>query len=329
MDAVGPRTFHKKEQAMSTIGSRANAGLFLLCLAVVAFIPGPVGAQDPNPARKTKNTPDEKNIRALIAQLGDNAFEKREAAEKQLAAIGLPALELLRKTAADGTDLEARERAAKLVEQIRQLLFRSSVKDRDWGQSVDPDGDCRFLLDSGKVHIKIPGKPHRMGVELGAGATNAPRMLREIEGDFQAEVKVVGPVPILRPNLVGKYPWYGAGLLVWQDDNNYLRFERARIIFGDDGPAYANWELRQGGKFVRKGANEEGRLDEALDVHLKLMRKGDTFAAAYSPDGKEWKELPPITAELAKTLKVGVIATQNTPLGYEAVFEKLKIVGAK
>jgi regulation of enolase protein 1 (concanavalin A-like superfamily) len=167
-----------------------------------------------------------------------------------------------------------------------------------------------------------------MGVELGAGATNAPRVLREIEGDFQAEVQVVGSVPILRPNLVGKYPWYGAGFLVWQDDNNYVRFERARIIFGDDGPVYANWELRQHGKFVRKGANEEGRLDEAQDAHLKLTRKGNTFAAAYSRDGKDWKELPPITAELAKTLKVGVIATQNTPLGYEAAFEKLKITVA-
>jgi hypothetical protein len=111
---------------MSIFGLRANAGFFFLCLAVGAFILRGVSAQDPNPDRKTKNTPDEKTIRALIAQLGDNAFEKREAADKQLAAIGLPALELLRKTAADGTDLEARERAAKLVEQIRP--FRNSVK---------------------------------------------------------------------------------------------------------------------------------------------------------------------------------------------------------
>src|SRR5689334_17978010 len=101
---------------------------------------------------------DPKVIGALVAQLGDDAFDKREAAEKELAKIGLPALELLRKTATDGADLEARERAARLARQIGQLLLRPTLKDKLWGESVDPDGDCLFRTDLGKLHIKIPGK---------------------------------------------------------------------------------------------------------------------------------------------------------------------------
>jgi WD40 repeat protein len=73
-------------------------------------------SQDTTPP--ANKTPDEKTIRALIAQLGDDSFDKREAADKALGALGSAALPLLRKAAADATDLEVRERAAKLVRTI-------------------------------------------------------------------------------------------------------------------------------------------------------------------------------------------------------------------
>jgi hypothetical protein len=106
-------------------------------------------------------------------------------------------------------------------------------------------------------------------------------VLREIEGDFPAEVQVVGSVPILRPNLVGKYPWYSAGFLVWQDNNNYLRLERARIIFGDNGPVYPNWELRSTANSSARAPTRRPSRRGARRPH-KLTRKGNTFAAAYS-----------------------------------------------
>ena len=54
---------------------------------------------------------DEKTLRALITQLGDASFDKREAANKRLADIGAPALLLLKKTAKESDDAEVRERA--------------------------------------------------------------------------------------------------------------------------------------------------------------------------------------------------------------------------
>jgi hypothetical protein len=289
------------------------------------------GAQDVTPTPQAKkDAPDEKAIRALIAQLGDDSFDKREAAQKALAAIGLPAFELLRKASTDAADLESRERASQLVKEMNHLRFRPMVKDKLWGNSVDPDGDCLFHVDLGKLHIKIPGTPHRLGIESGAGAINAPRVLQEIEGDFNAEVQVPLSAPTAKQNHLGKYPWYGAGIVVWQDDKNYLRLERARIIFGqNNAPSYTSWELRSGGKHTRKGAVDEGRLDDAEPAILKLDRKGKIFTAAYSQDGKAWKDLPPITVDLAKRLSVGVTASHNTSAAYEAVFDRLKITPSK
>ena len=62
---------------------------------------------------------DEKAIRALIAQLSDDAFVKREAAQKRLAEIGGLALELLKKAAKESPDAETRERATQLIELIQ------------------------------------------------------------------------------------------------------------------------------------------------------------------------------------------------------------------
>jgi len=73
----------------------------------------PTFAQD-----AAKKAPDEKTVRALIADLGDESFVKREAATKTLAAMGRPALALIRKTAAESKDLEVRERALQLMRAI-------------------------------------------------------------------------------------------------------------------------------------------------------------------------------------------------------------------
>src|SRR4030095_8682710 len=67
----------------------------------------------PAPDAKEKSA-DEKTIRALIVDLSDDAFEKRDKAQEKLLRIGAPAIELLRKVAKDGADLEARERATQI-----------------------------------------------------------------------------------------------------------------------------------------------------------------------------------------------------------------------
>ena len=91
--------------------------LALSCLfCACCFYPFVSQAQDgkPAPAPK-KHAADVKMISTLITQLGDDAFDKREAAEKSLANVGGAALELVRKAAKESADAEVRIRAGRIV----------------------------------------------------------------------------------------------------------------------------------------------------------------------------------------------------------------------
>jgi hypothetical protein len=96
--------------------------IFLAALCGPAILPFLLTAGEVAQAPKTKSDgADEKTIGALIADLGDDSFDKRDNAHKRLLAIGGPAVELLRKAVKNTSDFEARERAAQLAEAIQEL----------------------------------------------------------------------------------------------------------------------------------------------------------------------------------------------------------------
>jgi regulation of enolase protein 1 (concanavalin A-like superfamily) len=313
-----------------------GGGFFLRAVKAVTVDDGNKTAPTPQtstavqePAPPKKNAAEEQTIRALISELNHDVFKKREEAQKRLAAIGLPALDLLRQAAKDGPDLETRERATQLVQEIGRLFLRSTLKDQHWGYGVDPDGDCKFRVETGTLHIKMPGKPHSLSIER--GSTNAPRFLRIVEGDFTVEVEVRGAFPGDARSLVpGAWPYYAAGLLVWQDEKNYVRLERAFMYFPKKKwRCFPNWQQFGDAQMRNDLAQYDYELSEQAPTVLRIERKGDLFTGSVSQDRKEWHELPPLEAPLAKKLLVGVAALQNTPAEFEAVFENLKLAGKK
>jgi WD40 repeat protein len=103
-------------------------------------------AQDaPTPPDAKKGAPDEKTIRALIKELGDESFEKREAAHKRLAAYGEAVLELLRRAAKEKREPEVQERLGQLIQAISSSFFvevRQFERHKNWTPrlAVTPDG---------------------------------------------------------------------------------------------------------------------------------------------------------------------------------------------
>jgi hypothetical protein len=89
---------------------------FVLGLGVVATVPAP--AAPPS---------DQATIAKLIEQLGSNEFEQREKAQKELDAIGAPALEALRKAADGHSQTEVRMRAGVLVRTIEMRTVSNTV----------------------------------------------------------------------------------------------------------------------------------------------------------------------------------------------------------
>src|ERR1700736_1559430 len=93
-------------------------GLTALSMVPLAchFLAQPAPAQDKASTPKVKvGGGDEKTIRELITQLGDDAFDNRQAAQKRLVAIGEPALELVRKASKECADAEVRARAGRVI----------------------------------------------------------------------------------------------------------------------------------------------------------------------------------------------------------------------
>jgi hypothetical protein len=97
-------------------------------------------SQVPDPARLEK-------ARALVKKLGDDAFEAREKATAELAALGPVALPLLRAAAKD-SDPEVARRAVQCLQQIGEEANKSAVAAAVRLAAVrHPDGAAVVLLD--------------------------------------------------------------------------------------------------------------------------------------------------------------------------------------
>jgi len=122
---------------------------------------------------------------------------------------------------------------------------------KNWGTIADPDKDCTIKEQKGTLTITVPATGHDLGVEH--QLMNAPRVLRKVSGDFTVQVLVGGRVEAEAPGtLTDRLPFMGAGLLLWQDENNYLRLERASFVNPmGDREYYASFELRKDGKVDR------------------------------------------------------------------------------
>jgi regulation of enolase protein 1 (concanavalin A-like superfamily) len=201
-------------------------------------------------------------------------------------------------------------------------LHEVSVK-HEWGGPIDPDGDCKIDQDQSenKITIAVPGTPHLLSAEL--GRMNAPRLLRNVQGDFDALVKVSGVFHPSGKTTAKEYdPYHGAGILLWQDEDNYVRLEIAADVQHGKSRPYVNFEYRKDGALA---ASRGLKIGDGSS-HLRMERRGDEIHAAFGPDGVHWTSFPALTAKLKDRLLVGVSAinTATKPLTAELVgFELL------
>jgi len=192
----------------------------------------------------------------------------------------------------------------------------------DWGTPIDPDGDCKFAVDrsSNEINIAVPGTPHLLSAEI--GRWNAPRLLRPVRGDFIASVSVTGVSrPAGRATSKEYAPYHGAGLLLWQDDRNYVRLEIAADVRKGKTRSYANFELRKGGVLsVSKGLDiKDG------STRLRLEKRGDEVRAAFGLDGVNWTWFAPLTVEFGDSLSMGVAAINSATKTLNAKLEMFAI----
>ena len=94
-----------------------------------------------------------------------------------------------------------------------------------WGLAIDPDGDCQMIGDRGTLTITVPPTLHDLNADI--GKYNAPRVMWDVEGDFEVEVRVDGDfTPGNLCNRAGGIPFVGAGIVIADGADNFVRLER-------------------------------------------------------------------------------------------------------
>jgi S1-C subfamily serine protease/regulation of enolase protein 1 (concanavalin A-like superfamily) len=189
---------------------------------------------------------------------------------------------------------------------------------------------CEANLEEG---VKITHKPGSTTIKLPAGVArnnapqfsllNAPCALVKVEGNFRVAVGVAntfdpGGKGVAVPK--GKFPYsfQSAGILIWQDENNFIRLERSKGSSGGIGMVHRVLiEVYKDGKEVEVHYED---VSEAPVVLLAAIRKGASVQLLFAvpPDGLG------LTREMAmdfnKEVYVGVAAANLSQRDYEAKF---------
>ncbi len=150
---------------------------------------------------------------------------------------------------------------------------------------IDPLGDSNYQLDpqSGQLRISTPSGNHDLFIN-----SNAPRLLQSFTGDFTIRTKVT---------LTAQFDYQGAGLIVWQDADHYLRLElggAARSI---------NYIHNLNGNYFDLNPDP---LTGLTGAYLEITRVGNRFTTAYSLDGVTWYPLHSVNYAAPATLSAGL-----------------------
>lgn len=185
-----------------------------------------------------------------------------------------------------------------------------------WGDLVDPGKDCKVRLDDKALVFDVPAGTHAL--KPFPEKQNAPRVLRDIEGNFVAALKIMGDFPgdTANPETV-----QSAGLLLWQDERNFIRLERRSDKHGD----VLTLDYWKDGQPQDASA---GVLVKGDTVWVRLTRRMDKLKAESSHDGKTWTDLKALgSVRLSSRLNLGPLVTNSAGKPVQARFEEFQVKG--
>lgn len=188
-----------------------------------------------------------------------------------------------------------------------------------WLPPIDPDHDCIFRKIGPRLTIEVPGKDHDLGAER--DRMNAPRLLFDAEGDFNALVRVSGEfLPSMNSTVPGKPPVVAAGLVLLVDERTYIRLERLVVYRNQKFEDFGNWEIRQDGK--RTFSQTSKRLN-GKETYLRLIRTGNQLRGSVRAEGQQWDVLRPITISLPQRVRIGVDAISGSMKPFAPSFDRV------
>src|SRR5579884_3216844 len=96
---------------------------------------------------------------------------------------------------------------------------------KDGWERVDPDDDCLIDIRDSRVTMELPGGDHELDAPP-SKRSNAPRLLRGVEGDFAVRVRIRASFhPSEKSSVKEEASRVAAGLVLISADKGYVRFE--------------------------------------------------------------------------------------------------------
>jgi regulation of enolase protein 1 (concanavalin A-like superfamily) len=204
---------------------------------------------------------------------------------------------------------------------VAGALARGAAEGDKWGEVQDPDGDCKVTQAAGKIAIEVPGTYHDLWADP-QGKVNAARVLKGADGDFIFEVKAAGKVETEEGTGLARNPFRAATAVIWQDENNFVRLDRAGMFKDGKKVFFCYFHIFKDGK-------RTVHLSKTLPnkpALLRLERHGSTLLASAQPEGSEqWIKFDEQQIDLPAKVKVGVAGLNNTNVPFVAEFEQMKI----
>lgn len=203
-----------------------------------------------------------------------------------------------------------------------------------WDRPVDPDRDCKIRRDRGVLTIEMPGTDH--DYDPHRERLNAPRLLRDFEGDFDIQVRVrIDCRPSAESTVKNEVSYVSAAFLIIPPDifpNNRVRLEYRveRQGWKTDGCVTGSVEAMRGHVVGYKPPEWpfKGKPDY---VYLRLERWGEILSYKISPDGKSWVRACGVGQfpRLPSKLKVGLAACTTSTDPSKVHFDQFKIIPSK
>ena len=168
---------------------------------------------------------------------------------------------------------------AVVVDKPVNVSFSTYSKEWPVGwQWIDPEeryNPSPHDVKNGVLRVRIPSKK-----DLSGENQTAPRYVKAIKGDFQIETHV---------KFLPKENYQGAGLLIYKDDKNYMRFERAYGGKGGGGEGI-RIDVRKGDE-IKSLVTPNEIQTAAEEIDLKIVRIGRVFTSYWREgENAEWRE---------------------------------------
>ena len=185
------------------------------------------------------------------------------------------------------------------IEQPTEISFTPDGLPTGW-RWLDADGQyspTKYDTKAGVLHIDVPTDK-----DLYGETRTAPQLLKPVTGDFEIETKVT---------IDPQESYQGAGLLIFRNDNNYIRLERGYGGVGG-GESGIRFDKRED-EVYEPIATPEKFPTNAKTIELKIRRLGREFTAFWRLPEGVWKEVGKYPSSYPETVQVGLIACNTGP----------------